>query len=162
MVFGDKVSRIEYDKLCREKAQLQSDLLICQNENQRLKLEAKKAQDIAIEVNRQKYKITNLNEENERLLRTISGLKEAVRRWRRKAGQDQDLPEDFTLVKSEKKEFGSYYETWVIPSVDSDPALCRDAEAIVQNSSKKDESIRVVSTYFDSRNGWVAVFEMPW
>lgn len=93
------------------------------------------------------------------LEKRIEGLREAVRRWRAKAGVDAP-PSTPVIIGSEvvmrKKEW-VVLEHYVLP-VEKNPALIREAWECVQGEMRKN----LDRLYFNEKHGWVAVVRREW
>lgn len=159
MVFKNGISKTEHDQVLAENRRLQilnEDLKYkiskLENESQDLRLKAGEVPPL-------KYRMEQLKEQISSQSRTIEGLKQAVRKWRRKAGQDQELPQEFLLVKTEYRETSGYYETWLIPDVVTEPTLIKEAINRVKESDLIKNSSRLVSIFNDSR-GWLVVLHI--
>lgn len=93
------------------------------------------------------------------LEKRVEGLKEAVRRWRQKAGVDPP-PSAPVIIGAEvamrNKEWVRL-EHYVLP-VEKNPALIREAWECVQGEMRKN----LDRLYFNERHGWVAVVRREW
>lgn len=93
------------------------------------------------------------------LERRIEGLREAVRRWRQKAGVDPP-PDDAVLCGAERvlrRGKWVHLERYALP-VERNPALIWEAWDYV--GGKGGWADRLERLFFDERHGWVAVLRV--
>jgi len=107
-----------------------------------------------------KEALRRFDEEN-RLRRRLEGHKEAVKRWREKAGVDAP-PKEVVYYTSEffiRERQRRIEHHWILP-VEKNPCLFEEAKIFAKNYTKeKDWDLKRV--YFSHFQGWIMVVEAP-
>ena len=92
--------------------------------------------------------------------RRIAGMKEAVTRWAKRAGDEAG---ERKLILAERRRVGKendfeYLEHWTVP-VPKNPALAREAWMWLEENEEIEAIKRM---YYDKREGWIVVLRAEW
>jgi len=104
--------------------------------------------------------LRRFDEEN-RLRRRLEGHKEAVKRWREKAGVEAP-PKEVTYYTSEffvRERQKRIEHHWILP-VERNPAIFEEAKIFAKNYCRE-RGMDLKRVYFNHFQGWVMVTEAP-
>ncbi len=106
--------------------------------------------------------VEQLQHENETLRHRLDGHREAIARWRRRAGVDAPVPE-LELEKTElNRRFSNsdwiYKEYYILP-VEHAPELITEAYAWLADRGLTETCERL---YLDIKKGWIAILSRDW
>lgn len=102
--------------------------------------------------------LKRFDEEN-RLRRTLAGHKEAIKRWREKAGVDAP-PKEVIYYTSEfyiRERQRRIEHSWILP-IEKNPALFEEAKIFAKNYCRE-KGLDLKRVYFNHFQGWVMVTE---
>ncbi len=102
--------------------------------------------------------LKRFDEEN-RLRRTLAGHKEAIKRWREKAGVDAP-PKEVIYYTSEfyiRERQRRIEHSWILP-IEKNPALFEEAKIFAKNYCRE-KGLDLKRVYFYHFQGWVMVTE---